>query len=168
MAGGYYAPRRILSKQALPPVGFFPPLLTELLLVGGFLFLYLNRKYWVASHGLGTEFSTSILLGAAGTEKSVIAPVQPSALHTLFPTGDPALFSQPNHKRPDSGSDRGAPPPPPQTSQCCRGGRRARQGAEPNASSRSSANPRRAWVRGFGARLRVSPSYFPFFCHVQP
>ena len=108
MAGGFYAPRKIVSKQALLRYVSFS-CYQNCNWLGVFPFLYLNCKYWVASSGLGTEFCTSILLGAAG---SVTAPVLLSALHTPFLTGDPALFSQPNHKRPDSGSGLVAPPPP--------------------------------------------------------
>lgn len=167
MVGGYHAPQRTTANKLF--VRFFPSLLSELQLVSDFLFLYFKLQILGNfSQPWEPNSAPPFCWGACGNGgRSVTAPVLRSALHTPFPSGDPALFSQPNHKRPDSGSGLGAPPPPKRRSAAGAGAgpERGRSQARLHSPRPIREGPGRELA---GARQRDSPSYFPFFCHVQP
>lgn len=94
-------------------------------------------------------------------ERSITAPVLRCALHTPCPTGDPALLSQPNHKRPDSGSGLDAPPPPKRRSAAGAGAGpgRGRSQARLHALRPIRAGPGRGPAEPGG---ETAPAIFPF------
>lgn len=148
---------------------FLSTLLSELQLVGRFYFLVL--KLQILGNFSRPRDRILHLHFAGGMrewrEKCNCASPARSALHTPFPTGDPALFSQPNHKRLDSGSGLGAPPPSKRRSAAGAGAgpERGRSQARLHVPRPIRGGPGRELA---GARQRDSPSYFPFFFLPRP